>query len=532
MRDFLTGTGKLRELAFARRGWLAALLIVFGAAAVSFILTGRQIWLADWGLVDDHEIFYFLGTKQHLPFSEIISTVLDKTEIGSLHDRFRPSYYFLRVLETSAWGRDVHLWYAFHTVAFAFFMGSFWWVISRFLGLLPSALCMAPVAFANFWGAIWGRLGPQEIYAAPVVGLMMLGGYGLFFAPSVLRRNLGCAALTIGTLIAMGTKETLLPLAFLTVFLVGLAVAGRRLSLRSGLLSGAVTLLFFSAIAWVVLRQLAGAGADIYGNSVAPVARIEATLTSMRTFGAGFVVVAMLTIAVVAGLIVGLRKRVSNVEAVSVLGALCLLLGLFVSQELAYSGSLPGGTRYDFPAMLIPICFVYFIACVVNLRVREAGKERSADGWALGFGLAIAIVFLSAGGIGGSVSSTDKIETNIVKTRQFSAELAAVVSRARTDPAAPIILEAYGAGAYEPVYSLQRYLQSGGLENPIAVRLHPDRELISPFYDDLENRLRVLQDRGGKSFVKLVDLPGGRACLSIGINGEADARCSGFRVRT
>jgi hypothetical protein len=532
LRDFLTGIGKVRELAFARRGWLAALLIVFGAAAISFILTGRQIWLADWGLVDDHEIFYFLGTKQHLPFSEIISTVLNKTEVGSLQDRFRPSYYFLRVLETSAWGRNVHLWYACHTVAFAFFLGSFWWVISRFLGLLPSALCMVPVAFAGFWGAIWGRLGPQEIYAAPVVGLMMLGGYELFFAPSVLRRNLGCAALTIATLIAMGTKETLLPLAFLTVFLVALAVAERRLSMRSGLLSGAVTLLFFSAIAWVVLRQLAGAGADIYGNSVAPAARIKATLTSMRTFGAGFVVVAMLTIAVVAGLIVGLRKWVSNLEAVSVLGTLCLLLGLFVSQELAYSGSLPGGTRYDFPAMLIPICFVYFIACVVNLRVREAGKQRSADGWALGFGLAIAIVFLSTGGIRGLAGSIDKVETNIVKTREFSDELAAIVLRARTDPAAPIILEAYGAGAHEPVYSLQRYLQSDGLGNPIAVRLHPDRQSISPFYDELENRLRGLQDRGGKSFVKLVDLPGRGPCLSIGINGEADTRCSEFRIRT
>ena len=119
-----------------------------------------------------------------------------------------------------------------------------------------------------------------------------------------------------------------------------------------------------------------------------------------------------------------------------------------------------------------------------------------------------------------------------MKTKEFSTELAAVVSRARTDPAAPIILEAYGAGAYEPVYSLQRYLQSAGLQNPIAVRLHPDRQSISPFYDDLENRLRVLQDRGGRSFVKLADVPRGGACVSVGINGEADNVCSGFRVRT
>ena len=526
------GTGSIRDFAFARRGWLSAFAIVVGATAISFFLTGRQIWLAGWGIIDDHEVFDFLGTRQHLPFSEVISTVLDKTEVGSLEGRFRPAFYFLHVLETAAWGRDVHLWYGFHSLIFAFFLGAVWWVLCRILGLLPSTLCMLPIAFTKFWGAVWGRLGPSEIYAAPAIGLMLLGCYEIFFAPSRLRRNLGCAILTVGTLIAAGSKETMLPLACLTLFVLVLAVVDRRLTMLSGSMAAAVTIVFSAIVISIVLSQLAATGTDFYGNSVSPLVRLRATLTLMRPFGAGFIVVAMLTIAVVAGLIVGLRKWVSNVEAVAVLGTLCFLLGFFISQELAYGGSLPGGTRYDFPAMLIPICFVYFIGCVVNLRVREAGKPRLAEGLALGFALAMAAVFWSTGGFGGLANSIDQVEANIVKTREFSAEFAAIVSRARTDPAAPIILEAYGPGAYEPVYSLQRYIQSAGLENPIAVRLHPDRNSINLFYDDLENRLRILQDHGGQSFVKLLDLPGGSACLSIGINGEADAGCSGFRVRT
>jgi hypothetical protein len=531
-REFTVVIGRIRDAAFARRGWLPALVIVLGAAAISLALTGRQICLADWGVVDDHEIFYFLGNKQHLAFSDVVSTILDKTEIGSLKERFRPSYYALRVLESSAWGRNVHLWYGFHAAAFAFFLATIWWVISRFMGLLPSALCMIPIASAKFWGAIWGRLGPAEVYAAPAAGLMALGCYELFFAPTVLRHNLGCATLTAGTLIVIGTKETLLPLAALTLFLLAMAVVDRRLTRRSGAIAGAVILLFSSVIVWVVLKQLADAGTDIYGNSISPIARIRGTLTLMRPFGAGFIVVAMAIIAVVAGLILGLRKQVSNFEAVTVLGTLCFLLGFFISQELAYGGSLPSGTRYDFPAMLIPICFIYFIGCVVNVRVREAGKQRLADGLALGFGIAIAAVFWSTGGFGGLANSIDQIDANIVKTREFSAELAAVVSRARTNPAAPIILEAYGAGAYEPVYSLQRYLQSAGLGNPMAVRLHPDQISIDAFYDKLESRLRTLQDSGGQSFVKLRDLPAGEPCVSVGINGEADANCAGFRIRT
>jgi hypothetical protein len=522
------GITGIRDVAFARRGWLPALLIVVGACAISFILTGRQIWLAGWGIIDDHEVFYFLGNKQHLNFSEIIGTVLDKTEVGSLQGRFRPSYYFLRVVECWAWGRNVHLWYGFITVAFAFFLGSVWWVISRFLGLLPSALCMVPIALAKFWGAIWGRLGPAEIYAAPATGLMLLGCYELFFSPTVLRRNLGCAALTIGTLIAIGTKETLLPLALLTLFFVALAIVDRRLTMLSGLIACAVTLLVSSVIVFVVLKQLAGTGADIYGNSVSPAGRIKATLMSMRPFSTGFIGIAMLTIAIVWRY----RKPLSKVGTVGVLGTLCFLLGLFISQEIAYGGTLPTGTRYDFPAMLIPICFVCFIGCAVKLRDRETRGENLADGRALLFATAIGIVLLSTGGIGRVIKSVHEVETNIAKTKEFSTELAAIVSRARTDPAAPVIFEAYGAGAYEAVYSLQRYLLSEGLENPIGVRLHPDERSQGPLYDNLERALRALQDSGGSLFVKLGDLPAASACLSIGINGEADTHCSGFRVRT
>jgi hypothetical protein len=526
------GIASIRDVAFARRGWLLALLVVFGSAAISFILTGRQIWLADWGIVDDHEVFYFLGNKQHLPFSEIISTVLDKTEVGSLQGRFRPSYYFLRVVESWAWGRNVHLWYAFGTAAFAFFLGAAWWVIARFLGLLPSALCMVPIALAKFWGAVWGRLGPAEIYAVPATGLMLLGCHELFFAPSVLRRNLGCAALTIGTVIVIGTKETLLPLAFLALFYVALAVIDRRLTVLSGLLAGVIVLLFSSIIGWVVLRQLAGTGADIYGNAVSPAARLKATLTSMRSFGAGFICIAMLAIAVVARLVWRDRRLLSKVEIAGVLGTLCFMLVFFISQEIAYGGALPTGTRYDFPAMLVPIFFVYFIGCAVNRRLKEAGRETSADVRALFFAVTMVILFLSAGGISGAARSFDEVETNIVKTKEFSIELAAIVSRARTEPAAPIILEAYGAGAYEPVYSLQRYLRSEGLENPIAVRLHPDQTSGGPLYENLEKSLRALQDSGGTSFVRPGDLPVSTACLSIGINGEADTHCAGFKVRT
>jgi len=361
---------------------------------------------------------------------------------------------------------------------------------------------------------------------------MMLGSHELFFAPSVLRRNLGCTVLTVGTLVIIGTKETLLPAVFLALFFVALAVIDRRLTVLFGLVSGVTMLLFSSIIAWAIFSQLATVGADIYGNSVSPAVRLKATLASMRTFGTVVICIAVLTIAVVARLIWRYRKRLSKVEIVGGLGTLCFTLGLFISQEISYSGALPTGTRYDFPAMLLPIFSVCFIACGVSLRLRETGRETSADGRALFFAAAVVTIFLSVGGIRGAAKFVDDVEANIVRTKEFSVEIAAIVSRARTNPAAPIILEAYGGEAYEPVYSLQRYLLSEGLQNPIAVRLHPDERSSGPLYENLERSLRTLQDTGGRSFTRLADVPAVAACLSIGINGDADTRCYGFKVRT
>ena len=163
---------------------------------------------------------------------------------------------------------------------------------------------------------IWGRLGPAEAYAVPAAGLMMLGCHELFFAPSVLRRNLGCTVLTVGTLVIIGTKETLLPAVFLALFFVALAVIDRRLTMLFGLVSGVTMLLFSSIIAWAIFSQLATVGADIYGNSVSPAVKFKATLASMRTFGTVVICIAVLTIAVVARLIWRYRKRLSKVEIV------------------------------------------------------------------------------------------------------------------------------------------------------------------------------------------------------------------------
>ena len=110
---------RLERWLFPRGESLNLLLIACLSGAISFILIGRQIYQANWGLIDDHEIFHFLGPGLRLPLADIWSTLLAKTEVGSLQGRFRPGYYTVKLIETSLWGSNVHLWYLARTFGLA-----------------------------------------------------------------------------------------------------------------------------------------------------------------------------------------------------------------------------------------------------------------------------------------------------------------------------------------------------------------------------------------------------------------------------
>jgi hypothetical protein len=131
-------------------------------------------------------------------------------------------------------------------------------------------------------------------------------------------------------------------------------------------------------------------------------------------------------------------------------------------------------------------------------------------------------------------SLTSAVQTNIETTNAFYGELQLALRAAAKSPQSPIILEAYGPGAYEPVFSLARYLTAFGARNRISVRLHPEEKSEGKLYDGLQQELSDLEQAGGHGFTPLRDglahHPEG--CVSIGINGTPDAACSGFQVKT
>ena len=268
-KDGEPGSGYLDRLLFPRSRVLDFFAIIVISGVFSLLLTGIQISRANWGLIDDHQIFSFLGPDLKLPANEIWSTLLTKTEVGQLQGRFRPSYYLITLAETSLFGPDVHLWYLRNSIAFALVLSALWWTMSRHVVAWLGGAITAWIALLPLWAGIWSRLGPSEIYGAAFLGIILFAADAILFSESQTARRLGAIVLTLAALVLAGLKETFLPLAAGGAgFVLVLAGIQRQLSRRLIAVMGGVILLGMAVIALVVAKELGGSGVDFYDKPV------------------------------------------------------------------------------------------------------------------------------------------------------------------------------------------------------------------------------------------------------------------------
>jgi hypothetical protein len=216
------------------------------------------------------------------------------------------------------------------------------------------------------------------------------------------------------------------------------------------------------------------------------------------------------------------------------LGAYGFLVATYAIQCALYRSAFPLDMRYDFPAMLLVPLTCCILACDVSYKARQQFSERATN-YAQLAAAAFLFFYLALGSayLDKARALSVAVKENIEITNLFYNELQGALRAAKEFPESPIILEAYGPGAYEPVFSLSTYVQALGARNRISVRLH--REAIShgKLYDGLQDTLSDME-AGTRVFTPLRDSLAShqQGCVSIGINGPPDAACSGFRVKT
>jgi len=503
---------------------------------IAFVLTGNQIFLANWGVVDDWEIFSWLGTKKSLPFSEIKNTLLTMTEVGAPAHRFRPSYYLLKMVEAATWGSSVHLWYLTRTVEFAVFIASIWWITSRFVGILVGGVLLIPTLVMPFWGDVWGRLGPSEAEGAAALGALLLGAYGLYAGETSRRRTFGAIVVSAATLFLVGAKETFVPFAGLSIPLLVTAYARQKISLIVAALLVAITCVFSVSMIFFVQKAISG-GADYYGKPVeltSLLAIAQSSFIRSVVYWAPLYITAILWFALRERSQGQTLRRWASASSATV-AVFAFLIVLFVSQCVAYRSELPLNMRYDFPgALFLPMNFC-LLSCYVGYMARLQFSGKS-------IGIFISVIALGYLVIPNASSQFRPLAIpkatirNIQRTSAFFRELQSMVSAAKESPDRAIILEVYEPWnwSFEPIFSLVAYLSAMDSKNTISVRMHPSDRSSETTDDGLKRRIAALQDQGERAISPLAtSLANAKGmCISVGINGPSVPECTEFRIST
>ena len=524
---------RFERFLFPRSQWVNFVVIALLSTALSFALVGRQVFLANWGLIDDHEVFHFLGPNLHLPISDIWNTLLEKTEVGTLQGRFRPGYYLIKLLETALLGTNVHLWYLGNTIGFAIFLSSVWWALRRFVGGWLSGVLTLSIALLPLWSGIWSRLGPSEIGGAACLGIMIFASDFIFFSKGRMARNSSAIVLALATIVIVDMKETFIPLALGTAAAFVVAAIQKKLSPLLICVLAVPILACIGGIVFVVIKETAS-GRDFYGVPAGPwitikygmVGVLDALLRTWWLF--------VLPIALLRNLHLVPRKTFGQWISVSreAVGAYCFLIAMYAAQCALYRSSFPHHSRYDFPAMLLVPLTCCILASEISRKARLNVSERTFQYAQLTVAGFLLFALITAH-LGQAPALIIKVQTNIKVTNAFYNELQRLVQAASAAPIKPIILDAYGPYTYEPVYSLSSYLAALGVHNRVSVRFHPDETLQGTFYDSLQHQLSQLQDASTGAFDPLREalVNGSHGCLSVGIEGPPDSSCSGFRLQ-
>lgn len=526
---------------------------------------------ATWGPIDDHEIIQFIGSADRLAFSDL-PRVLEGTEVAldSSILRFRPSYYFLRALESATWGKNPSLWYGVRlllAVSLALSVNALCLRLS-FAGSGVSLLIALAIVSGPYWVDIFARLGPGETYA--VLGLMLItfGSWPLLFSASRIVSSGSALLIAAGVVLAAGSKEVFVLFSLVPMYLI----ANQRLiiSQANRVILGLAVLYCAVIVAEVVERlYFSGIGRNIYGQdvSVTFITTLLLDLISPAPFWGSLLAIKDL---VVSGDLSGLKEFLKSsvlmfwilwswllsITGVFAILVMCfrvaagdrvkepdrmrarsyaviglVLLVIFVSQYLFYAGTWPRTAgRYLFPGVILGQFAMLFLLNAIWFQqpsVRWLGSIRIATILTC----ALTFIFITVSANGDRIPiyfSHENSKETARKSNGFVLQLETIAKDLIVDSNIPVIIYSYGVRDYEYIFSLATFLRSFDVKNDLSLLIDgytdhsyapgsPSRELASS--------LEKIQLHGNSLYSPFMPnmLPN---CFSIGIDRPFFEGCS------
>ncbi len=436
------------------------LMAFFVSATGFFVLYGRML-ASKFGIIDDHEFFYYMGTNDRTKIKDILPTLFEKTEIGSWgsHARFRPSYHFVRVFETAIFGNNPFFFYLLQLILFLIFLYTALRLINTTLPmrsnlpvhyLLLTSMGLLLVA-APALQDILTRLGTAEIYLLAVL-------------PSIL-------ILTIKGILERINNQSFFLLHFLIILAVGFKENAVILVLLSPLVFWRqarfnntnpfkITLHVFTLL-WSFFCFLGPAiaihkngGLDYYGEKRTLGGSVQNlfTMTSDKAL-----ILSVITIGALAFLSKYKRceKKVISSEAL-ILFAMLICIRSF--ESIVYGSSI--GYEFNRYSILKQITNLMMIFIVIGTLINSLLLFRVFNvhlRQIFVFSLFLVFALTNSKVIGSVPTITPKVDKSIEFTNEFHTTLTKLIAAHKGEKS--IILFLSNPYHIEPMYSLQRYFQ-------------------------------------------------------------------------
>lgn len=510
------------------------LLMAAVSTAMVWTLVGASPQ-ANWGMIDDHEIQDFIGPgRDRIPFDELPDLLAVHPEIGSppfTIPRYRPTYYILRFVECSAWGRHVEPWMILRLSLFVLTATLAFDLLRQWLGFTAGGVALAFLASLWMWPKIFVTLGPAEAYAAPAVMCFAWIATRILRGPTAAGAGLW-AGMAAAALIALGAKENFVILAPLAALLGGIEWYRGRLRFSGTIACGSVVLAALWVAAVVGISIAAQGGRDLYDRPLGLSGFVRSgdgsSLRAIRKL-AGYGLPLVVATAWMAA--AWWRGRATAAEGRRTLLAVGGVLGIAaISQFVFYRGEVFKKCHYDLPFVpLVCAIEIGMLTAVAGWRGGSAADRRIRRRLVVPGVLAVAAI-----AVGGD-HARHYTRAYVRETAAFTGMIDQVSAICRAEPDRPVEFFILGdlSGNHEPLHSVVRFLRARSVDNSFFLNPTglPGGEDV-PRASRRDREIVALSRIGGQSFEPWVQLPQDAFPITVCFSGDAPVdRVPVFRFR-
>jgi hypothetical protein len=432
------------------------------AVIVSIILVLQ--WLpmvqANWSIRDDYDFVAAMNDHGRLSFHDFLERITPKG-MGLGSEVNRPVYEFVHDSWMLLIGNNLPLWQSAKIVTFGMVIALFVYFFALATDLMAAIILTCFVGFQSAWADVVPRAN-AELFGVLGLVIYAIGNLQLLRTPRDALSGSGRKSswmhlllVAVGGCIAVASKENFcftIMASSACLLLFSLFLDKKPLVAAAQIFPLLMAFIFCGLIAY---GMKANGGKALYGQTFEPLSILATGLT--RCLSGGIISWMPACLGVLYAVVFLLRRNHSHLWlALYEWG----LLGIVFLNFGFYTG-LPLFGRYFIPENFVPSFAV--LPLLAEIRVRGRWVQL------LGYGLLVALCLPVA--ISGFRFNYKWSADYRDETERFAAKLRKVMETISKDPHKPLVFESYAVSDYEPLVSVQTYLNYYGASNPEFVKI-------------------------------------------------------------